>query len=86
MADEEVELKGSLPDELTVHISNTWSAKPTPRVILQRKKEKKRFSSSFGQGENLSAAALQAAVWGRSGDGSWNGSYSGCKGLPEMRE
>lgn len=35
---EEGELEGSLPNELTVHISNTWSVKPIPCVILLRKK------------------------------------------------
>lgn len=63
MAGEEEELKGSLPNELTVHISNTWNVKPTLRVILQKEKKKKRFHSSFGQCENLLAAALWAAVW-----------------------
>lgn len=82
---EEGELEGSLPNELTVHISNTWSVKPIPSVILLR--EKKRFHSSFGQCENLLAAAFQAAVCGGSGDGSWNGSNSGCvECLPAVRE
>lgn len=40
MAGEEEELKGSLPNELTVHISNTWAVKPTPHVILQKEKKK----------------------------------------------
>lgn len=61
MAGKEEELEGSLPNELTVHISNTWSVKPIPRVILQ--KERERFHSSLGQCENPLAAALQAAVW-----------------------
>lgn len=37
---EEGELEGSLPNELTVHISNTWSVKPIPSVILLREKKK----------------------------------------------
>lgn len=42
MAGEKEELERSLPNELTVHISNTWSVKPTPRVILQKKRKKKK--------------------------------------------
>lgn len=59
----EEELEGSLPNELTVHISNTWSVKPTPRVILQKEREKDSTLPSDFQCENLLAAALQAAVW-----------------------
>lgn len=40
MDGEEGELEGSLPNELTVHISNTCSVKPIPCVILLRKKKK----------------------------------------------
>lgn len=63
MAGREEELEGSLPNELTVHISNTWSVKPTPRVILQKEREKDSTLPSDFQCENLLAAALQAAVW-----------------------
>lgn len=43
------ELEGNPPSELTVHISNTWSVKSPPIVILLGKKK---IHSSFGKCKN----------------------------------
>lgn len=87
MDGEEGELEGSLPNELTAHISNTWNVKPIPCVILLREREKKDSTLPLVGVKIFWQLWFQAAVCGSSGDGSWKGSCSGCaENLPAERE